>query len=248
MYATGMGGPTELLLRAFDVYRGCDSYLDRGEVVRRIVAGQGGGGQRLPFETLFVRPNRFRYQYSDRNKKDLCVVWTEEDEVMSWWSFQPRVRVSESILMALAGPTGVSGGSAYRVPSLLIPPAPYESSWLATSFGAAEDHGRELIDGVATTKLHVLNPTEDFEKHAIPAQVRERVERIGGLTLPELPATRWEWRSLWICASDATIRREAQRINFGRYVMEATTTWKPQVNQPIDPVRFGFIPPNTARA
>jgi hypothetical protein len=243
-----VSSPADLLRRVFDAYCACDSYADAGEVVRTFHAEPGGHEQRLPFQTLFARPGQFRYEFKDDAMASQYVVWTEEDDVMSWWSLQPQVTRSESIAHALAGPTGISGGSAFEVPSLLLPTGPFESSWLAKRFAAAEHAGREVIDGVETIKLHLVNPDKEFQEHVLPADLLERLAASGAPPLPKLPATRWEWRSLWIAEADAMVRRKAERINFGAHVSEGTTTWRPQVNQPIDSERFGFVPPNAAKA
>jgi hypothetical protein len=242
-----MGNPAELLRRVFDSYGICVSYVDAGEVVRVFHTARGRRETRLPFHTLFARPDRFRYQFTNTDMDSEYVVWTEEDDALSWWSLRPEVTRSESITHALAGPTGISGGSAFEVPSLLLQISPFESSWLAHKFAAAEDAGREVIDGIETIKLHLVNPNQEFEDPPVlPADLLKRVTANGGPPLPKLAPTRWEWRSLWIADADATIRRKAERINFGAHVSEATTTWRPQMNQTIDSARFGFLPPNTA--
>ena len=244
-----MGSSAELLRRVFDTYGACVSYVDEGEVVRVFHTARGVRETRLPFQTLFARPDRIRYQFAHAEMDSRYVVWTEESDAMSWWSLQPQVRRAESIAHALAGPAGISGGSAFEVPSLLLRISPFESSWLANKFAAAEDAGREVIDGVDTIKLHVVNPNEEFEEpRALPADILKRAAASGGPSLPKLHATRWEWRSLWIADADATVRRKAERINFGAHVVEATTAWRSQMNQTIDSEAFGFVPPNTARA
>jgi hypothetical protein len=248
VYPEHMGSPAEILRRVFEAYAGCDSYLDKGEVVHVFHVEDETHERRLPFQTLFTRPNRFRYQFTG-DQDSLYVVWTEEDDAMSWWSVQPRVRRSESIQLALAGPTGISGGSAFAVPSLLMPAAPYESSWLAESFAGAEHAGREIIDGVETIRLHFVNPSQEFEEPpALPANLVERMAALGGPPLPKLPATRWEWRSLWIAEADATIRRKAERMNLGGRLTDSTMTWAPEMGQSIDPDRFAFVPPTAAKA
>ncbi len=43
------------------------------------------------------------------------------DDVRRWWYVSPGVEKRESLSLALAGATGVSGGSAHTVPILLPP-------------------------------------------------------------------------------------------------------------------------------
>jgi hypothetical protein len=100
-------------------YAGCKSYRDSGVVRTVFVRGKGRRTVEKPFRTAFVRPDRFRFQYELDG--DVYIVWRGGDEVLSWWYVEPGVEKVSSLGLALAGATGVSGGSAHTVPALLLP-------------------------------------------------------------------------------------------------------------------------------
>src|SRR5262249_47398083 len=119
--------PEQILAALAEVYAECRSYRDAGRVVTRFLPA----GDRRPhssvrqFATAFVRPGRFRFEYRQRYREedawDRYIVWAHGAEVRTWWDVRPGVEEAKSLGMALAGATGVSGGSAHTVPALLLP-------------------------------------------------------------------------------------------------------------------------------
>jgi outer membrane lipoprotein-sorting protein len=118
-----LSGP-EVLVRAVKTYANVTTYRDA--VVVRIVYIEGGGRrteERL-FKTAFVRPDRFRFEYTESNplgRVRRYVVWQHGPDVRKWWDVEPTVETLPSLETGLAGATGVSGGSAHTVPRLLLP-------------------------------------------------------------------------------------------------------------------------------
>lgn len=113
----------DVLDRTAKVYAGCKSYRDTGVVTIVFVAATGDRTDERPFETTFVRPDRFRFEYT-RNRRargDRYIVWRKGEEVRTWWDVKPGVERPESLELALAAATGVSGGSAHTIPALLLP-------------------------------------------------------------------------------------------------------------------------------
>ena len=114
----------EILDRLAKAYAGCESYRDSGEVSITFIEN---GNRRLdirPFKTAFIRPDRFRYEYvatNPANKTSRYLIWRNKDEVQSWWDITPGVKKPESLALAVASATGVSGGSAHTVPTMLMP-------------------------------------------------------------------------------------------------------------------------------
>lgn len=114
----------EILARSAAAYAGCTSYRDDGVVTtafyspaRRVV--------NKPFKTRFVRGENggFLFEYKSRRGEedwDTCAVWLENGQVRAWSSQLP-LESGGSLDMALSALTGVSGGSAWRIPSLLMP-------------------------------------------------------------------------------------------------------------------------------
>ncbi len=105
-------------------YANCKSYRDSG-VVKSVLIFPVIGKQATekPFTTAFFRPDRFRFEFKETGSGEKCryVVWQGGNDVKTWWDLKPGVEKVESLGLALAGPTGVSGGSAHTIPALLLP-------------------------------------------------------------------------------------------------------------------------------
>lgn len=122
-------GDAGILKRIRDTYAQCESYRDKGEV--QIVFVRDGVQESpvlKPFTTAFVRPGRFRFEFRShfefrgkRGDENSYVVWTDKDVVYRWLSTQSGIEVARDLGVAIAGATGVSSGSAYVVPSMLMP-------------------------------------------------------------------------------------------------------------------------------
>jgi hypothetical protein len=113
-----------ILARAAAAYSSCKSYRDSGVV--KVVFLENGGRriQEKPFKTAFVRPDRFRFEYAETDFVGATrryIVWRLGNQVQTWWDIQPGVKEQQSLSSALAGATGVSGGSAHALPALLLP-------------------------------------------------------------------------------------------------------------------------------
>jgi outer membrane lipoprotein-sorting protein len=107
-------------------YAECDSYRDEGVVSTIFFERFRRRTVDKPFETLFVRPNLLRFEFLSKSNSwfrgmDKYVVWADGTKIRSWWSIKPTVEEFKSIGNSLAGPTGISGGSAATIPAMLIP-------------------------------------------------------------------------------------------------------------------------------
>jgi hypothetical protein len=121
----GLAG--QILLAMKRAYASCRSYRDTGLVKTTSVTDEHSSfGSELPFATAFVRPGRFRFQFTDTGlgeRASAYIVWSDGAEVRSWWDAKPGVRRPASVREALEVATGISGGSSVRVPGLLMPDA-----------------------------------------------------------------------------------------------------------------------------
>ena len=110
-------------------YGAASSYLDSGQV-EEVVQTQGmtiTTGR--PFSIAFVRPDRFRFQFTDPNgmrldsgrNSNVAIVWRDGDAVQSWWDLNPTAVQNQSLAVALTGPDAISRGAARHTPALLMP-------------------------------------------------------------------------------------------------------------------------------
>ena len=113
----------DVLDRMAKAYAGCNTYRDTGVVKTVFIRTTGTRTVEKPFKTAFIRPNRFRFEYTEKRggREDRYIVWRNGKEVQTWWDVDPGVQKPESLKLALAGATGVSSGSAHTVPALLLP-------------------------------------------------------------------------------------------------------------------------------
>ena len=113
----------QIIERMAKTYSTCKSYRDSGVVKTIFIQLWGKRTAEKPFTTAFVRPDRFRYEYRDNShtNPNSYIVWRKAQEVQTWWFINSVVEKQESLDMALAGATGVSGGSAHTIPALLLP-------------------------------------------------------------------------------------------------------------------------------
>jgi hypothetical protein len=121
---SNMPDPAAILSQMSDTYAACTSYRDQGVVITTFHAAHGKRTDRLPFSTRFVRDQGFLFEFRKRRGEDdwdQLAVWTENGRSNNWWSIAPDRPQRDTLELALAGATGVSGGSAHRVPHLLMP-------------------------------------------------------------------------------------------------------------------------------
>lgn len=119
----------EILTHMAGVYVNCRAYCDTGLVSTTFTQRGHTQSDQKVFATAFVRPNRFRFEFSGKSpdKQALrCIVWRQGREVRIWWSpnrdaQKPSARKPSAFGNALAAATGVSGGAAHTIPALLLP-------------------------------------------------------------------------------------------------------------------------------
>jgi hypothetical protein len=136
----------ELLRRTVEVYASAQSYVDRGVVTTTtFIRADEREVQRRPFRTAFARPHRFRYEFTDESMGSRLVIWHDSPPAQVFWTINGKLEAME-LGMALAGATGVSGGSASTIPSMLLD--------LSARFRGLPDledpahAGKDVVDGV----------------------------------------------------------------------------------------------------
>jgi len=115
-----------LIKRVKAMYSSCRSYADRGQLTSILPQDEGEPlVSYQTFSTVFVRPDKFRFEFRDRFPEGQFgrhVVWRESNAVKTWrYQFHPKVKFAPDLSLALAGATGLSHGVAVTIPQLLLP-------------------------------------------------------------------------------------------------------------------------------
>lgn len=102
-------------------YQGLNSYTDRGFMESRHDPNSAVAYiRKLNFSTQFRRPNLFRFAWHSPDNDGVNVVWCDGKSVFAKHSYDIEVRHIENLSRAIAGATGISGGTAHTVSSLLM--------------------------------------------------------------------------------------------------------------------------------
>ena len=119
-------------------YAECSTYADTGVVEITFIHPGDKRITKRPFLTAFLRPDRFRFEFHDEivdGQVTRLIIWRSGRRVRVHWDIEPIATLrrwipnalasilqrTTTIAMAVAGATGVSGGSAHTVPQLLMP-------------------------------------------------------------------------------------------------------------------------------
>ncbi|MFM9959423.1 MAG: hypothetical protein ACKVZJ_15305 [Phycisphaerales bacterium] len=232
---------TRLLEASKAAYERCSSYRDSGEVVTVFIHDEPRPHRRTtirPFKTLFVRPARFRFEFREQSigpedEWDRYVVTWQNGVARTSWTVTNKTEERDSLGLAIAGATGVSGGSAFCVPSLLLPNEIFgthvfrEDEWTLES--------DEPVDGEACARLRCTRERGEeimwigrktwlirrvFERETFDAEFQRRLEREANAAL------------------SMSGRRADEARDFTDFRTETTTRYRPQFDVHIDPAEF----------
>lgn len=136
----------ELLDAVREKYAAAKSYADTG-VVKTVLKASTTVNERRPFTTAFERGGRYRWEFRGSavpggTPTQRYVVWSRDQKVFeSWWDLTKEHDLHETFDAAMAGPTGVSGGSANAIIPIL---RDKEQPWVLL-VAMPEDRGNETI-------------------------------------------------------------------------------------------------------
>jgi hypothetical protein len=216
----------DILAAAEATYARCRTYADTGRVqtVFRDHNGQTNFVTTTPFETAFVRPDRFRFEFSIHSPNSAQfrrhIIVMNGPEVLTGWDIRRGVERPESLRMAIAGATGVSGGAAHTVPAMLM---------------AERVRGRHQAARAELTRL------EDGELDGSACyRIRRQV-----LTPPGLAgADRGHAPDvLWVDRPSLLLRRIEGGGWFPTFSTESVTTYEPAINEEVPDDHLIFDPP-----
>jgi outer membrane lipoprotein-sorting protein len=159
--------PEQIIARMAKTYADARSYEDDGEVTLVFTSPMGRRTVRRPFSTMFVRPKLYRYEFAERygegkNERNRFVIWSDAapERSKSWWTIQPDIK-EVPLTMAIAAGTGISGGSAFTVPHLLMPDV--LPSLALTGLKDFKLVGEEKVDKAPCDKIEGKNVDGDPE-------------------------------------------------------------------------------------
>ena len=220
--------PETILLKMARVYRTCRSYRDSGEVRTTLLTDGGRAGSDRPFHTAFVRPDRFRFQFTDPGlgeRSSAYIVWTDGAEVRSWWDAKPGVRNAGTLQEALGVAAGISGGSSTRVPALLLPGTIGQGPPIIAAERIQDGSDR----GVSCFRIRGKSQKTPYTL------------TMGAQTL----TVQDESITLWIDRATLLLRKVEDKKTLATYNSESITTYTPEIDIEVPPEQLTFNAPET---
>lgn len=149
----------EIMADMAKVYSTCKSYQDRGVIEVTAVDRNAARDRRLPFETAFVRPDGFRFEYREETRD---AVWTrhiicrEGDRIRVWCHEQSGIHDRDSMHLAIQELGFHCKTPMDAIPGLLMP-----KEIGNTYLGRPTDMvllGSQEVDGKACYKVRGTDP------------------------------------------------------------------------------------------
>jgi hypothetical protein len=161
--ATAGESAAQVLAEMSDAYASLQTYSDTGVVFRHFK--NDAAPNETTFETAFARPKLFRFAWVShhpypplRHVEWKSVIWFDGRAPYShadWGPDQGKSKIEDSLTMAVAGATGVSGGAAHTVVRLILPEI---GGFSLGDLASPELVGVEVVEGVSCD--HVLGTAE----------------------------------------------------------------------------------------
>jgi hypothetical protein len=102
------------------IYSKLNTYLDSGKSVSTFHTERPRKTAKY-FKTAYSRNGQFNFEYYEAGKSNsLYVINRNADIVKTWWGVSNKTLSPATLLIALAGAAGVSSGTTYFIPSLLL--------------------------------------------------------------------------------------------------------------------------------
>jgi outer membrane lipoprotein-sorting protein len=220
----------QIVDRAAQVYARCDSYRDSGVASTTYVSEGREWTADKPFETVFVRPSRIRFEYRDLSAGDpppSYIIWADGNDVRTWSDVEPGVNRPATVSGAIAGAAGISQGTSHRIPSMLRPDPSAPKSALELSYARRIEDGE--VDG--------------FGCFRIGGQSIRTPRTLGSgensIVLRENSST------IWIDKHSYLVRRVDEFNAYDSFSTETVTTYHPEINVEIPNEQLEFGAPET---
>jgi len=230
----------DIIIQMASVYKNCKSYSDTG-LVKTVFFMENAKSfiTEKPFSTAFVRLGKFRFEYtskfSPKSKSYRYIIWAKGKNVRTWWDAKPGIKKQVSLSMAIAGATGVSGGSSHTVPVLLMPKIGGQSF---AKFKEGKRISDSLLNGTMCYRIQgnlKLKPISDsLLNGAMCTRIQKNLKSIRRVQ-PSI--------TLWISKKTFLIHQIDKSSKFPKFCAEATTTYKAKINIEITKNDLAFNAP-----
>lgn len=210
------------------VYARCGSYRDSGVASTAYVSESSQWTAEKPFTTVFVRPDRIRFEYKDMSAGDpppSYIIWAEGDDVRTWSDMEPGVNRPGTLGGAIADAAGVSQGASHRIPSMLLPDASAPKTALELSYARRVEDAEEggfacfRIRGQSIRTPRTLGSGENT------VVLRENSSII------------------WIDKQSYLVRRVDESNGYDSFRTDTVTTYSPEINVEIPSEQLDFGTP-----
>jgi hypothetical protein len=206
-------------------YEKCNSYTDTGLVKTIFFRADNKRISETPFSTDFIRAKKFRFEFASKHplpfaKLNRTIIVRSDGSVKQWQNHdlgedKKGIHKEESLGMAIAGATGISGGSAYTIPSLLDVKGIIGWKNKLTDFHQV----LRIEDGVLDGKSY----------YRINAVYRGKEDK---------NQTKTKSRIIWINKTTYLVHRIDSEHQFPDFRTETSTIYKPFVDVHIGDSRF----------
>lgn len=152
-----------ILNNMFRVYSRAASYQDDGILVTTTDTPTGGTIEKIPFKTFFQRPNLFRFEWTEFTLTKLgrtYRIWFNGKEAFTYWE-PDRYEKEKSLVMAVAGATGVSSRTVNTVSDMLLPDELGPSSLKALVKISLS--GEDVFEGINCYRIKATEGQESTE-------------------------------------------------------------------------------------
>lgn len=220
----------EILRRAGEVYSSAESYADRGLVSTVFISDGKEETTRKPFATYFERPARFRFEYRYDEGQHLNII-LRNGGAASIIKATEEVKVLR-LSSAIAAFAGVSSGSSFRIPSLLMPGQ--LAKWSLGDLRNPRLEDEEELDGAPCYRISALVNRDERIQYWVGScdfLIRKILERTHFGEDPQLAIQDARLKAAGI---PDHLRPPVRHVRKSEFDTEATTTYSPRLGARFD--------------
>jgi hypothetical protein len=170
----------DLIERVRQAYAGAVAYRDHGFVTLTAddgeVEAETAIGINATFKTAFARSRALEFEYR-RSRGDFDLIRATEGLLVEYVAMGQKVREATSLMLAIAGLTGITWGVAHTVSRLLMPREIEGVELWNLGSGHVVWKRREIVEGDACSVLLLGNDRTEVAVRETDFAVRRVVQR-----------------------------------------------------------------------